>query len=172
MTAFRPVREAIPLPEERFRSLYSSHYPPVYGYAARRLGADEATDAAAEVFTVAWRKLSSVPEEPDTLPWLYGVARHVVANARRSQRRRDRLHARAAAAYRPSCPDPEPFDAAAALEVLSDDDAELLRLAAWEGLGPEDLGAVLGCTANTAAVRLHRARRRLEDVLSEAGGAS
>jgi DNA-directed RNA polymerase specialized sigma24 family protein len=70
-------------PEKRFRSLFARHYPAVYRYAGRRLGPNEAADAAAEAFTVAWRKIGHVPSEPDTLPWLYGVTRRVVANAER-----------------------------------------------------------------------------------------
>ena len=49
----------------------------MFGYAARRLGWHDAGDATAEVFAVAWRRMRSVPDEPDALPWLYGVARRV-----------------------------------------------------------------------------------------------
>ena len=87
-------------PEARFNALFARHYPAVYGYAVRRVGRDEAGDAAAEVFTVAWRRLGRVPAEPETLPWLYGVARRVVANQERAARRRLRLEARAAASPR------------------------------------------------------------------------
>ena len=75
-----------------------------------------------------------MPAEPETLPWLYGVARRVVANQERSARRRLRL---------------------------GQADREVLRLAAWEELQPAEIAAVLGCSANAAAVRLHRARQRL-----------
>src|SRR3972149_6421473 len=90
MTAPRTGVRALP-PEESFRRVFSRHYGAVYAYAARRVGWDDAPDSTSEVFTVAWRKFRSVPAEPDTLPWLYGVARRVVANHLRSQRRRDRL---------------------------------------------------------------------------------
>jgi RNA polymerase sigma-70 factor (ECF subfamily) len=156
-------------PEDRFRAVFSTHYPAVFGYAARRLGRDEAADAAAEVFTVAWRRLSALPAEPETLPWLYGVARRVVANAARSKRRRERLAARAAALADPptagSADDLQP-----AFERLSEKDREVLRLAAWEGLDPRQMAAVLGCSPNAAAVRLHRARRRLEAALEPSRG--
>jgi Sigma-70, region 4 len=45
---------------------------------------------------------------------------------------------------------------------LSNADREILRLVAWEGLGPTDGAAVLGCSVSSYKVRLHRARRRLE----------
>ncbi|HSQ38310.1 MAG TPA: sigma-70 family RNA polymerase sigma factor [Acidimicrobiia bacterium] len=157
-------------PEERFRSLFARHYPAVYRYAGRRLGPDEAADAAAEAFTVAWRKIGHVPSEPDTLPWLYGVTRRVVANAERGRRRRRRLVARAVEGG----PDPQeraadPVGLLTALAGLAADDREVLRLAAWEGLGPREMGAVLGCSPNAAAIRLHRARRRLERAMNDTG---
>jgi DNA-directed RNA polymerase specialized sigma24 family protein len=155
--------------EERFRALFARHYPAVYRYAGRRLGRDEAADAAAEAFTVAWRKIAQVPAEPNTLAWLYGVARRVVANAARSRRRRHRLAARAAQGIPDEAPTPDPVGVLAALEALRADDREVLRLAAWEGLGPREIGTVLGCSPNAAAIRLHRARRRLEEALNYSG---
>jgi len=151
-------------PADRFRALFARHYAAVYRYAGRRLGRDEAADAAAEAFTVAWRKISHVPPEPDTLPWLYGVTRKVVANAARSRRRRQRLAARAGADPAPVASG-DPYGVLGALEALGADDREVLRLAAWEGLGPGEMGAVLGCSPNAAAIRLHRARRRLEEAM-------
>ena len=47
----------------------------------------------------------------------------------------------------------------------SEADREILLLAAWEGLTTGEIGTVLGCSPNTAAVRLHRARRRLDDAM-------
>ena len=156
-------------PEERFRALFARHYPTVYRYAGRRLGPDEAADAAADAFTVAWRKIARVPAEPETLPWLYGVARRVVANVERSRRRRQRLAERAAQDDPDPGTTPDPVGVLAALEALRADDRELLRLAAWEGLGPREMGAVLGCSPNAATIRLHRARRRLEQAMDYAG---
>ncbi|TCC57419.1 sigma-70 family RNA polymerase sigma factor [Kribbella pittospori] len=50
---------------------------------------------------------------------------------------------------------------------LSDADRELLSLVAWEGLDTAQLAAALGCSRNSAAVRLHRARRRLERLMDQ-----
>ena len=156
-------------PEEVFRGIFSRHYGSVYAFCARRLGRDDAPDATAEVFTVAWRRMGRVPEEPETLLWLYGVARNVVSNQRRTATRWTRLKAKAVAepaleAY--MHPDTiEPLVAR-----LRDEDREILLLAAWEGLGPAELGSVLGCSANAAAVRLHRARERLSAAWDEAEG--
>ena len=168
MTVVRAGSRGVAM-EDAFRELFGRHYGAVYGYAARRVGRDDAADAAAEVFTVAWRRIRSVPAEPEALPWLYGVARRVVANHQRSRLRKDRLEARAMA-------EPERrFEAAeidldAALAALRDSDREVLRLVAWEGLGPDDLAKALGCSRNAAVVRLHRARTRLNAAWDERGG--
>jgi len=157
-------------PEETFKGLFSRHYGVVYAYCARRIGRDDAADAASEVFTVAWRKIGRVPAEPDALPWLYGVARKVVSNTRRSQNRRRRLEAKAVAYADPEDRFAHPDSIEPVLERLRDDDREILMLVAWEGLGPHGLAAALGCSANTAAVRLHRARARLSDAWNEING--
>ena len=47
----------------------------------------------------------------------------------------------------------------------------MLRLAAWEELQPAEIAAVLGCSANAAAVRLHRARQRLAGEIAPGGPA-
>ena len=56
--------------------------------AAGRPDGDLAQDAVSETFLVAWRRLADVPTGADTLPWLYGVARRVLANQRRGNQRR------------------------------------------------------------------------------------
>jgi RNA polymerase sigma factor (sigma-70 family) len=168
MTAVRAGSRGMS-PEESFRELFGRHYGEVFGYTARRLGRDDAADATAEVFTVAWRRIRSVPEEPGALPWLYGVARRVVANHQRSRTRKDRLSARALSEPEPRF-ESDSVDLDAALAALRESDREVLRLVAWEGLGPEGLAKALGCSRNAAVVRLHRARARLNAAWDERGG--
>jgi RNA polymerase sigma-70 factor (ECF subfamily) len=153
--------------EGRFRELYADHYRPVLAYCLRRLPShSDAEDSVAEVFAVAWRRMDGVPAGSDALPWLYAVARRVVGNADRTRRRRDRLTARVATRR-----DAEQGSAAADSSALVIDvlmrlrplDQEVLRLAAWEGLQPLEIAAVLGCSPNAAAIRLHRARERFRE---------
>jgi RNA polymerase sigma-70 factor (ECF subfamily) len=71
---------------------------------------------------------------------------------------------------RPSGHDPAERPGAelrSALGRLSSDDQEILRLVAWEGLSHAEAGQALGCSANAAAIRLHRARRRLERAVAD-----
>ena len=148
----------------RFEDLYRAHVPDVIAYVARRVRPDGVGDVVADTFAVAWRRLESVPVEP--LPWLFGVARRVIANQRRSQRRHLALVLRAAVEPRPLAqaePEPEQELPAilAAFRSLPERDREVLRLTAWDELSSEQAGRVLGCSATAYRLRLHRARRKL-----------
>ena len=81
--------------EDRFEELFREHYGAVRGYALRRAARELAQDAVSETFLVAWRRLDDVPA--DALPWLFGVARRVLANQRRSAARSSALEQRLAA---------------------------------------------------------------------------
>ena len=155
--------------ERRYVALFEAHYRQVLAYALRR--ADNASDAeevAAETFTVVWRRLDDVPNGDDALLWIYGVARLVLSNSRRSRRRRRFLEDKLASlpVERVEFEDTVSglVDRQAvrdALSRLKPHDQELLRLVAWEGLSHRQVAQMLGCTENAVAIRLHRARERL-----------
>lgn len=165
---------------ERAVSSYRHH---IHAYCVRRLPYAVAGDAASEVMAITWRRRDSLPEEPQTLPWMYGVARRVVWGFRRSERR---WLARGEKASRTAILDSNPVESGAiqleeerlvrvALSMLRRPDQEILRLAAWEGLANRDIAAVLGLTPAAADQRLSRAKRRLaqqfNSITSERGGA-
>jgi RNA polymerase sigma-70 factor, ECF subfamily len=160
-----------PRREERFEDLFREHYAAVRGYALRRAPGDVAQEVVAETFLVAWRRLDDVPD--DALPWLFGVARRVLANQRRSERRSVALERRLAEAEA-AAPDPgDPSErlgeaefVRAALARLSDRDREALMLVAWHGLSGARAARAAGCSRAAFAVRLHRARARLAAELS------
>jgi RNA polymerase sigma-70 factor (ECF subfamily) len=56
-----------------------------------------------------------------------------------------------------------------AFRCLREDEREVLRLIAWDGLNTREAGSALGCSAAAFRVRLYRARRRLAKHLAEAG---
>ncbi|MFC9249497.1 RNA polymerase sigma factor [Streptomyces sp. NPDC057136] len=80
--------------EEQFTAMYRDHRVAVERYVLRWAQPDDVGDVLAEVFLTAWRRLEQVPAEP--LPWLYGVARRVLANDRRAAQRRSDLGGRLA----------------------------------------------------------------------------
>jgi RNA polymerase sigma-70 factor (ECF subfamily) len=154
-------------PQADFADFVAAVAAPVRRYLYRRTDPDTAEDVLGDVFVVCWRRREQIPAEP--LPWTYVVARNCLANALRQARRRDRLARRIAAVDPlPVVEPPEP-DAGvlAALGRLRAADAELLRLWAWEDLGPTQLAELLGISPNAASIRLHRARQRLREVLAE-----
>jgi RNA polymerase sigma-70 factor (ECF subfamily) len=157
---------------QRFSELYGALYGRVRAYAARRVGADAADEVTAETFTIAWRRFEAIPAEP--LPWLYGVARNVVARhwsseARRAATRDALERERAVGAEAPDGDDEALWEA---WQRLGEADREVLALIAWEELSVAEASRVLGCSAPAFSVRLHRARRRLERLLAQpAGGA-
>jgi RNA polymerase sigma-70 factor, ECF subfamily len=153
-----------PTREERFEELFREHYGAVRGYALRRIPGDVAQDVVAETFLVAWRRLDDVPA--DALPWLYGVARRVLANQRRSAGRSSALEERVATTAVAASNDlgddlGEGELVRLALGRLSDRDREALMLVAWHGLSGVRAARAAGCTRAAFAVRLHRARGRL-----------
>ena len=160
-----------------YRSVYDAYATQLLAYFLRRVSEDHANDLVAEVFMVAWRRRAVAPGEPDLRPWLFKVARNVLRNHRRGAARRLRLHERLRA-HAPTevavVQPPDPSDIVAllrwALAQLREQDREVLRLVAWEGCSTGELATELGCSTNAAAVRLHRARRRLRRVLAGAAG--
>lgn len=167
------------------RALVAHVADPVRRYLRRRTDAATADDVLGDVLLVLWRRLDDVPADPDeALPWAIVVARQCLANAERAARRRTRLVGRIVALDPPAAAAPlhvAAVDAGAgdateardtalheALTRLRRDDAELLRLWAWEELSNPQLAAVLGVTTNAVAIRLHRAKARLRAELDRA----
>jgi RNA polymerase sigma-70 factor, ECF subfamily len=152
-----------------FARLYRRCYRPIRDFCRRRVASDLVDDAVAETFLAAWRHLEDVPPGDDALVWLYGVAYRVVGHQWRSTARRRRLEARLrSVALRPgSAADESVIDGddsrlvLVAAARLSDTDAEVLRLRAWEQLGITDIAAVLEIAPNAVKQRLYRAKRNL-----------
>ena len=175
-----------PTRQARFEALFHEHYAAVHRYALRRAEPSLAEEVVNEAFLVAWRRLDEVPEEP--LPWLYGTAKHVLANRRRDAARHARRIGAAAAESGVTAPG-EAVDGRrrAALDVardpadrlaerdaalraftgLSEPDREALRLVAWERLSLADAARAAGVSRPAFAMRVHRARRRLAARLRE-----
>ena len=54
----------------------------------------------------------------------------------------------------------------AALDQLSRAEREALQLVLWEQLSHAEAAQVLGCSANAVAIRVHRAKARLRELLA------
>ena len=139
-----------------------SHLGAVTAYARRRGHAD-ADAAAAEVMTIAWRRLADVPLD-DPRPWLFATARNVVlADLRRART----MPGSADTASEIEILELDP-ELESALRSLSYGDREALLLVAWEDLTPTQAARSLGINPTAFRVRLLRARRRLQAKLDDA----
>ena len=159
--------------EDRFARLVREHTPAVGNYLRRRLyplTPDDLDDLVEETMIVVWRRLKDVPPDAE-LPWMIGVARNVLRNARRSKNRRSAFEAtlqpiaddRSAEEY--VIADTNLRDA---LASLNDDDREFLLLNAWDGLDTHALGSLYVISTNAAAVRLSRVQSRFRELLGAA----
>jgi RNA polymerase sigma-70 factor (ECF subfamily) len=154
--------------QESFEHLFNSCHHAVCAYATRRVAPEAVQDVVSETFLVAWRRYADLDGEP--LPWLFGIARRVVANQLRGSARRDALRKRLRAEPRISehgplsnGRDPRLLNA---LAGLSERDREALMLIAWEELDHRAAARVMGCSTAAFSVRVHRARRKLAGALS------
>ena len=152
--------------EERFAAIFSQ-LGALTAYARRR-GSRDPDALAAEVMTIAWRRLADVPAD-DPRPWLYTTARNLLlAEARRRARRAESSAQREIGVEVA----PEVFELdpalATALHELSPLDREALLLVAWEDLTPAQAARALRIKPTAFRVRLLRARRRLRAQLDEA----
>lgn len=163
-----------------FAAIFDRHYDAVHRYLARRVGSDLANELAAETFTGAFdgRRRYDLARS-DARPWLLGIATNLLRHHHRSEARRLRAYARL---------DPSQssegglsgldarLDAeraapalADALMRLSSDDRDVLLLFAWADLRYEEIAAALRIPVGTVRSRLHRARRRLRELLGDSG---
>ncbi|TFD48488.1 sigma-70 family RNA polymerase sigma factor [Cryobacterium frigoriphilum] len=146
--------------------------PDLLRYFQRRLPIDDAADGLAELMLAAWRRVDSTPLGAEqSRMWLFGIARHVVTNAARSQRRRWTLTERFREVLRTSPTEGRPADDGAdvrdAISRLTPTQAELVRLIHWDGFAITEAAHILSISPSTARTRYQRARADLKTALSE-----
>ena len=154
-----------------FAALYDDTADSVLGYLRRRTDSATAEDLATETYLALWARWDSGGSEAG-VGWIIGIARRLLANARRTDRRADLRLARL------DRPEPAAFPednivtghaVRAVLAQLSSDDREVLELAYWEQLDHHELAAALSCFPAAARARLSRARRRFKALAQAAG---
>ena len=153
-----------------FEAMVRQVHPFLVAYARRRLvDSAVADDVVAETLAIAWRRWSDFPRDGQELAYLYGVERRVLANQKRAIRRQQSLVARLEHHQSPTSEMDQLTDRdvliATAFGKLRKTDQELLALSFWEGFSNREIGIALGCSENAATIRLHRARKRLGDLV-------
>lgn len=143
----------------------------VYSYVAYRLGdGPDAEDVTSEVFERALRYRESYDaSRGEPLPWLLGIARRCVEDARHRP-------PAAAIADTPEGVSPEDLEGdalerltvAAAMELLDERAQDLVALRYGADLSARQIGALLGLKTNAVEVALHRTLQRLRTELDAA----
>lgn len=168
------------LDADRFALVFDRHFAPIHRFLHRRVGRDLADELAAETFAEAFRRRRAYdPRLADVRPWLFGIAINLVRHHVRTERRR--LHAYARTGIDPVLDfDLEAAEArvdadamgprlAACLASLKSCDRDVLLLYAWADLRYEEIAQALHLPIGTVRSRLHRARRRVRELLAAIG---
>jgi RNA polymerase sigma-70 factor (ECF subfamily) len=161
---------------EAMRALYRAYSGELYGFTLNALGERGiAEEVVQEVFTRAWRHAGTYdPGRGSVRTWLYQIARHAIIDARRR------------ASVRPSLARHEPdevdatagptieqamlgWQVASALERLSPEHRQVIRLAHFQGLSMREIAEHCGLPVGTVKSRTWYALRSLRLVLEEMG---
>jgi RNA polymerase sigma-70 factor (ECF subfamily) len=164
---------------DSFSVFFRRYSRPVTLYAVRRChDPHDVGDLVSDTFLVALQAAGRyIPQTDTALPWLFGIARRVLAKQRRRRASTRRLVAKAGNVEPLVTGDEVDALASAidasrqreaiesALAALSDNEREVFLLVAYDGLSPGEAAVVLGVSANAARLRLSRARRRMRQHL-------
>jgi RNA polymerase sigma-70 factor, ECF subfamily len=154
--------------ESAVKSVYERYGGPVYSVALRILQDHAlAADATQQTFINAWRGAGGFDPDRDFAPWLYTIARRCAIDIYRKQTRSltdDRIDTPVL--------DPsfdaiwEIFEVRSALEQLSDEERQVIKMSHFDGLTHVEIAQHLGIPLGTVKSRSHRAHRRLLDLLA------
>ncbi len=168
---------------EAFTELYRRHAEDLLRYFARRtLDPETAAELTAETFAEAFASRATYRDQGvNGVAWLYGIARHRLGRFFRNGK------VDAAARRKLGMPErdlpPEDYERiedlidfapirealAEALESLSPDQREAMRLRVIDGLGYAEVAERLKCTEQNARQRVSRGLRKIALLLQERG---
>ena len=169
------VEEAQRGGREAFAELVRRHERRIYGVVYRMSGnPSDADDLAQEVFLTAWRAIGSFRRGSSFYTWLYRIAVNLsLTFLRKRAREKDRAafdeNLAAASPAHGASSSPEGSSALSEIKARVDEAVGALParfrasfvLVAGEGLSHRDAARVLGCSENTVAWRMHKARKLL-----------
>ena len=160
---------------DAWEALYRLSYPGLRAYASRRVGPDLADDVVSETMAKAVAGLDRYEPGRSFNAWLFGIARHVIADMGRKRRRWERRP--------PDISQSEEQHPGEALELniehaqildafgrLSARDREVLELRVVAGLTAEQVGAVIGMKPDAVRTAQSRALARLRKLVAESDG--
>jgi len=150
-----------------FELIFDRHFGAVHRYLHRRAGRDLADELTAETFALAFSRRGSCRASGSVLPWLYGIATHLLHRHRRSERRQLHAYSRSGVdrwvTYEDEADarvDGSSLDArlAGALAAMRPRERDALLLYALADLSYEEVALALDVPVGTVRTWLHRAR--------------
>ena len=135
--------------------------------------AERAADAVQATFLNAWRRAATFDPDRALGPWLYAIARRQAIDIYRRERRLTPLppdEVEGVAELHSFEHEWEVWQVRLALDQLSADEREVVRLTWFEGLSHAEVATRLGVPAGTVKSRSHRAHRRLAVLLGHLHG--
>ena len=160
--------------EDAARALYRTYSGELYGFAVNRLGdRGLAEEVVQDVFTRLWRHAADYdPGRGSVRTWLYGIARNAIVDLERHRARRPPLAAREADTE--GAAEDEPIERAllrwqvqAALERLTPEHREVVRLAHLGGMSVREIAELTGLPEGTVKSRTYYALQNLRLALDE-----
>jgi RNA polymerase sigma-70 factor (ECF subfamily) len=157
--------------------LYARHHVQTYRFLLRLVGDEaQAEDLVSEVFFDVWRNAHQFQGNSRVSTWILAIARFKALSALR-RRKDDELDDDAAAAIPDLADDPEiavqKKDRVAimrqCLSHLSLVHREIIDLAYYQDKPINEVAEILGVPENTVKTRMFHARRRLSELLAQAG---
>jgi RNA polymerase sigma-70 factor, ECF subfamily len=161
---------------EALRALYRAYAGELLGFALNALGErGAAEEVVQEVFTRAWRNADRYdPGRGSVRTWLYQIARHAIIDMRRRASARPALAA--GEAFSEAGTDADAIEqamlgwqVAAALERLTPEHRQMIRLAHFQGLSVREIAERCKLPVGTVKSRTWYALRSLRLVLEEMG---
>jgi RNA polymerase sigma-70 factor (ECF subfamily) len=160
--------------DDGVRAVYAAHGPELYRFALRSLGdRGLAEDAVQETFVRAWQAAGTFDVEREPAAWLATIAKRAAIDIYRREARRPASDIVDLAADDPAVvtlpPDLGTVDAVwqvrNAIEQLSPDEADIIRMHHLEGMTHVQISEQLGVALGTVKSRSHRAHARLATLL-------
>jgi RNA polymerase sigma-70 factor (ECF subfamily) len=158
---------------EAFAELYQRHVARIYHFHLARTGsAEEAQDLTSQTFLAALNSIQAFSGSGHFCGWLFGIARHKVADYYRSQRKEAYLEM----IEDFSDPDPSPEEkvfnqlqlaqVSQALESLIPEQTEAILLRIFGELSASEVGKIMGKSEAAIKMLVYRGLKNLQMKLS------
>ncbi len=153
---------------EAYRALLDDVAPEVERFVRARVPAPQDVDDVCQDVLVALHRARHTYQAPRPFePWLFAIARHVIAHHLRQQRARRRIEVLGEPTADQAIPSVAHLRLrlTEALRILPRGDLQIITLLKGQGLSTELAATRLGTTPGALRVRAHRAYKRLRALL-------